>query len=131
MIDSVELLKKLQIKAGARPWLVNVPEPIAQALTAGAEVETVKPGEPCTGVIAFTKNPTEVASFARQALTALPPNGLLWFAYCKGQAGKVAGLTRDAGWEPLRAAGWDTVRSISIDDTWTGLRFRPETAIKR
>jgi hypothetical protein len=47
MIDSVELLKKLQVKAGMKLWLIDVPRDIAEAITAGAEVETVKGGEPC------------------------------------------------------------------------------------
>ena len=56
MIDSVELLKKLQVKAGAKLWLINVPRPIAEAITAGAEVETVKAAvelpSPWAGVVA-------------------------------------------------------------------------------
>ena len=130
-MDSVELLKKLQVKVGARLWLINVPRPIAEAITAGAEIETVKDGEPCDGVIAFAANPTEVVTMAVQALKVVPRDGLLWFAYRKGAAAKTSGLSRDTGWEPLRDAGWDTVRSISIDESWTGLRFRPVDLIKR
>jgi hypothetical protein len=130
MAGSVELISKLQIKAGAKLWLINVPEDIAEALTAGAEIETVKPGDACTGVIAFAANPTEVKAFARQALAALPPDGLLWFAYPKGSAGKAAGISRDQGWEALEAADWRPVRSVAIDEKWTGLRFRPVEKVK-
>jgi hypothetical protein len=90
----------------------------------------VKPGEPCTGVIAFAANPAEVRSFASQALAVLPPDGLLWFAYPKGSAGKAAGISRDQGWDALAAADWRPVRSVSIDDDWTGLRFRPVEKVK-
>ena len=34
-------------------------------------------------------------------------------------------LTRDAGWDALSAAGLRGVATVSIDDTWSGLRFRP------
>ena len=122
-MESVELIKKLQIRAGQRLWLVNVPRWLAEALTAGAEVELAKAGEACDGVIAFTHTPTEVETVAEEALKVLPRDGLLWFAYRKGAAGKAAGLTRDTG--------WDTVRSVSIDDIWTGLRFRAAELIKR
>jgi hypothetical protein len=131
MVESAALIKKLQIKAGSRLWLINVPEAVAQALTAGAEIEPVKPGEACDGVIAFAHNPLEAEKMGRQAIAALGADGLLWMAYRKGAAGKTSGLTRDTGWEPLRAAGWDTVRSVSIDDEWTGLRFRPAALIGR
>ena len=53
MLESAALIKKLQIKPGAKLWLINVPEAVAEALTAGAEVETVKAGEACDGVIVF------------------------------------------------------------------------------
>ena len=76
MTESAELLKKLQVKAGTKLWLVNVPQAIAEALTAGAEVEPVKHGDPCDGVIAFCETPAEVAAFSAQALEMLPEGGL-------------------------------------------------------
>ena len=130
MTASAELLKKLQIKAGAKLLLINVPLPIAETLTAGAEVEPVKFGEPFDGAIAFCENPTEVGAFAEQVVPQLPKGGLLWFAYRKGSAGKKAGLTRDVGWGPLDKAGFRPVRSISFDENWTGLRFRPSEDVK-
>ena len=130
MHDSVELLKKLQVKAGTRLWLINVPEHVAEALTAGAEVEPVRHGEPFDGAIAFCLNPTEVESFAGQILQGLPEDGLLWFAYRKGEAAKASGLSRDVGWTALNAKGFNPVRSIAFDDEWTGLRFRHDTMVK-
>jgi hypothetical protein len=130
MPASTELLKKLQIKSGARLWFVNVPRPIAETLTAGAEVEPVPAGAPCDGVIAFCETPAEVAAFTKQALEVLPEDGLLWFAYRKGDKAKASGLTRDSGWEALDNAGFRPVRSVAIDDTWTGLRFRTHEKVK-
>ena len=129
MVASAELLKKLQVKAGARLWLVNVPAEIAEALSAGAEVEPVRPDEPYDGAIVFCETPAEVEALAPRVLAGLPPDGLLWLAYRKGNAGKAAGLTRDAGWDVLWAAGLQAVRSVSIDDAWTGLRFRQGTGV--
>lgn len=128
MTASIELLKKLQIKAGSRIWFINVPQPIAETLTAGAEVQPVRPGEPYDGVLAFCANPTEVEAFAAEVLPGLPEDGLLWFAYRKA-AEKAIGLTRDAGWEALADAGFRPVRSISLDNDWTGLRFRRRVVV--
>jgi len=130
MVESADLIQKLQIKAGARLWLINVPRDIAEALTAGAEVETVRAGEPCDGVIAFAQSPAEVDKFATQALAVLPPDGLLWFAYRKGAAAKASGLSRDEGWATLAKADWRPVRSVAIDEVWTGLRFKPVGLVK-
>ena len=32
-------------------------------------------------------------------------------------------FNRDTGWDELKAAGFDTVRAVAIDEDWTGLRF--------
>jgi hypothetical protein len=130
MAEIAGLLKKLQIKSGARLWLVNVPLGLAEALTAGAEVEPVKHGESYDGVIAFCENPSEVEAFAKQAIAGLPEDGLLWFGYRKGEAAKRSGLNRDVGWAALGEMGYRPVRSISFDDTWSGIRFRETPRVK-
>jgi hypothetical protein len=131
MLDSVGLLKKLQIRSGARLWLINVPEHFAEALTAGAEVEPVHMGDAFDAAIAFCRNPSEAGAFASQILPALPADGLLWFGYRKGDAARQSGLSRDSGWDVLAAAGYTPVRSIAFDEEWTGLRFRHARFVKR
>ena len=121
MAESLALMKKLQIKAGMRLWLIDVPRAIAEALGAGAEVELVGAHDSFDSVLAFCRNPGEVESFAAQILPKLPRDGLLWFAYRKGKAAQESGLSRDTGWQPLLSQGFTTVRSIAIDDVWTGL----------
>jgi len=130
VVESTELIKKLQIKAGTRLWFVNVPQDIAEAQSAGAEVEPVRAGDECDGVVAFATTPVEATEITKQALKVLSPDGLLWFAYRKGSTGKATGLTRDEGWDALAKANWRPVRSVSINDTWTGLRFRPADLAK-
>jgi hypothetical protein len=39
-------------------------------------------------------------------------------------------INHDQGWEPLLEAGFGAVRHISIDDTWSALRWRPEKHMK-
>ena len=130
MTASAALPKKLQIKPGLKLWLINVPHDLAEAITAGAEVKLAKAGEVCGGVLAFAESPEEVEKFAKQALKVLPPDGLLWFAYRKGEAARKSGLSRDEGWDALAAANWRPVRSIAIDEMWTGLRFKPVELVK-
>ena len=130
MIDGTELSKKLQLKAGQKLWLVNVPEAYSRALTAGGEVETVRRGEPYDGAIVFCETPAEVANATPRVLAGLPEDGLLWFAYRKGDAARKSGLSRDVGWASLTDAGFRPVRSIAFDDDWTGLRFRPVALVK-
>lgn len=130
MLESAALIKKLQIKSGLRLWLINVPHEMVESLSAGADVEIVKPGQPLDGVIAFAETPAEVSAFTAQILERLPRDGLLWFAYRKGAAAKASGLSRDGGSEALAEADWRPVRSVAIDETWTGLRFKPVGLVK-
>jgi hypothetical protein len=102
MTAPTELLHRLQIKAGTKLWLINVPQEIAEEITAGAEVEPVHGDSYYDGVLACFAGPTEVEAMVPRILAELPPDGLLWVAYRKGEAGKEAGLTRDTGW---RASG--------------------------
>ncbi|MBC3936776.1 hypothetical protein [Undibacterium rugosum] len=64
-----------------------------------------------------------------QALSAILPqaegDAILWMVYPKKSSALYAGeLSRDHGWDSLRAAGWDTVRQVAFDEDWSALRFR-------
>jgi len=130
MTTPTQLLHKLQIKSGSRLWLINVPQHLAEEITAGAEVEPVREKDAYDGVIAFFETPAEVSAVVPRILPEMPPDGLLWVAYRKGEAGKAAGLTRDRGWEPLAEAGWRPVRQVALDEDWSGLRFRPKEKVR-
>jgi hypothetical protein len=74
----------------------------------------------------FVRSKSEVAARASEAMQAAGPSGILWMTYPKMSSVGDADIDRDAGWDPLRAAGWRPVAQISIDETWSALRFRPE-----
>jgi hypothetical protein len=121
-MDGAELLRKLQVTAGARLSLLNAPASLAGALE--SLVRLVGPDEACDAVLAFCEGPEDVARLSRVALGALVPDGLLWFAYRKGAAAKSSGLSRDSGWAALEKAGYRGVRMISIDEAWSAKRCR-------
>ncbi|MCW5720564.1 MAG: hypothetical protein KIS86_05425 [Devosia sp.] len=130
MSAPTQLLHKLQIPSGTRLWMINVPQPLAEQLTAGAEVEPVQGEDDCDGVLACFGSPAEVEAMMPRIFNKLPPDGLLWVAYRKGAAGKQAGLTRDTGWGALAEAGYRPVRQVALDEDWSALRFRPKALVK-
>jgi hypothetical protein len=81
-------------------------------------------------VIAFVRCKADVKMMAPRALAVIGEKGLLWFAYPKKSGPLPSDLSRDSGWEPLFEAGFDSVAQISIDETWTGFRFRPKHLIR-
>jgi hypothetical protein len=124
------LLKKLQIKAGMKLWLVDVPQAVAEELTAGAEVEPVHAGDDFDGVIAFCETVAELEALMPRIFERMPADGLLWLAYRKGEVAKASGFDRDHGWDAVEAQGWRPVRQVAIDDAWSALRFRPVEKVK-
>jgi hypothetical protein len=127
-MDGEALLRKLQVKPGSRMVLIGAPAVVEAALQ-GA-VTLTEPGQGCEAALAFCTSPADVAAFAPQAMTGLKEDGPLWFAYRKGAAAKQNGLNRDVGWAPLTDLGYRGVRSIAIDESWTGLRFRETSRVK-
>jgi len=81
--------------------------------------------------LAFVTRQSEVDALAPQVAAKAKGDAIVWFAYPKGTSKKLkCDFNRDTGWSALQAAGFDTVRAISIDDDWTALRFRRKEFIK-
>src|SRR5215831_15141815 len=80
-------------------------------------------------VVAFVRCKADVKKVAPSALGATSDKGILWFAYPKKSGPLQSDLSRDSGWEPVFEAGFDSVAQISIDETWTGFRFRPKRLV--
>ena len=120
----MNLIGKLQAKPGQRLRFVRVPARVAAELIRDGLLEA-KAGETCDGILAFCETPDEAAAVAREVMPGVPKDGLIWFAYRKGAAGKKAGLTRDVGWESVKGLGLQGVRAIAFDEDWSGTRFRP------
>jgi hypothetical protein len=127
-MDGEALLRKLQVKPGARLRLIGAPAGIETALRLVATL--TPPDQPCDAALAFCSGPDEVARFAPLLLKGLAEDGPLWFAWRKGAAVKQTGLGRDFGWGPLDDLGYRGVRSIAFDDDWSGLRFREAWRVK-
>jgi hypothetical protein len=82
-------------------------------------------------LLAFVTKPSEVDALAAKVAKRAKGDAVVWFAYPKGTSKKYkCDFNRDTGWEALKAAGFDTVRAVAIDEDWTGLRFRRVEFIK-
>lgn len=82
--------------------------------------------------LAFVTRQSEVDALTGPVAQLAKDDATVWFAYPKGTSKKLkCDFNRDTGWEALKAAGFDTVRAIAIDEDWTALRFRRVEFIKR
>jgi hypothetical protein len=82
-------------------------------------------------MLAFVTKKSEVDALAGPVAARAVGDATVWFAYPKGTSKKYkCDFNRDTGWDALKAAGFDTVRAVAIDEDWTGLRFRRVEYIK-
>jgi hypothetical protein len=126
------LTRKLGIKPDYRLLILNAPEGYLETsgtLPEGAEIKTSAEGS-FDLVQIFLYNKADVEKLAPTGIQAVKPGGLLWFTYPKKTAKIKSDITRDTGWESVRAVGWRPVTQIAIDETWSALRFRPESEVK-
>src|ERR1017187_10455911 len=81
--------------------------------------------------LAFVTRQSELDAIVPQVAARAKGDAIVWFAYPKDTSKKYkCDFNRDTGWNALNAAGFDCVRSIAIDEDWTGLRFRRREYIK-
>ena len=78
-----------------------------------------------TNTLVFINDSKELLDFLTNKLKNIETDSVLWFAYPKGTSKMKTDINRDT----IRITGEDfgitTVTAISIDDTWSALRFRP------
>ncbi|MDX1534461.1 MAG: hypothetical protein R3291_02445, partial [Thermoplasmata archaeon] len=74
---------------------------------------------------AFVRDVADLRRLAPQARDAVRYDGLLWISYPK-QSSKVAtDINRDVAWKVMEEFGLRPVFQVSVDETWSALRFRP------
>ncbi len=130
---ATSLAQKLGIKPAQRVLLLNAPSGYAELLDPlpdGVTLSTRADGSPYDGVQAFVSSRADVETGAPQVLAALKAGGVLWMIYPKKSSKIKTDISRDAGWDRLRAASYDAVAVVSVDETWSALRFRPSSEIK-
>jgi hypothetical protein len=122
--------QKLFIRENYTVLLVNAPKGYKGALgdlPAGARVVT-KSTKPVDLIQVFAKNKAELTAILRQVKPLLKDEGLLWASYPK--AGQMdTDLKREVVWECGHEVGMECVSQIAVDDVWSALRMKVESAM--
>ena len=121
------LIKKLQLKAGQSMVVLQAPHGYFEHICAGLpDVEcTTAAIDDFDAVFMFAQRSEDLVMHVRTAVKLLKPEAIFWIAYPKQDGDLETNLTRDKGWGAVTNAGWAPVRQISLDDTWSVLRFKP------
>ncbi len=126
-MDASALQKKLRITPGLRMLVLNAPEGYVEGLgnlPDGAELATEVTGTFDWGQC-FVRDVAELRRLAPQARDAVEYDGLLWISYPKRSSNISSDISRDVAWEAMKEFSLRPVFQVSIDETWSALRFRP------
>ena len=121
------------MQPGQHVLIMNAPPGYIEGLASvleGIEVEPVGEGE-YDFVHLFVADIAELERLGSAALRAVRYDGLLWISYPKKSSKLRSDLNRDTGWDVVAAAGLRPVTQVSIDQTWSALRFRPVERVGR
>ena len=132
-MPSSPLARKLQIKPGFRVLIRNAPEdldallrPLPDDVELSDDLAAVH-----DLVLLFVLNTAGLEIFFSATLAALKEGGVLWISYPKSSAKAETDLSRDRGWEIVAKAGLRPVSQVSIDQTWSALRFSARELVGR
>lgn len=130
-MSQTPIQKKLRLQAGQAALVINGPKDYADLL--GSPLDgvtfTATPADQVDFVHLFVRNRADLDKFIDNALGAVRYDGLLWISYPKGSSKVETDLNRDILWKLLEEKGIRPVSQVSIDETWSAIRFRPSDAV--
>ena len=75
-------------------------------------------------ILFFAENKKQLDADWNRVTGCMKKEGLLWVAFPKKSSGIASDLGMMDGWEITKSSAWHGVSLISIDETWSGTRFR-------
>jgi len=118
-----DVIKKLKFRD--KGVLLNAPAAIEKEFVKLGFAIRVDKKVKSTNTLVFINNNKEYLDFLNNGLKNIEPDSVLWFAYPKGTSKIKTDINRDTIRVTGEEFGITTVTAISIDDTWSALRFRP------
>jgi hypothetical protein len=129
---SSTLAKKLGIKPGMRALIIGAPDDYTALLAPLPDnvmlTHAINGREEFAQL--FITHKSEIRKSVPPLLKHASSSTLVWIAYPKKTSGMATDLSRDEVRDAVAEFGWHSVSIVSIDDTWSSLRFRPAEAIK-
>jgi SAM-dependent methyltransferase len=126
------LLKKLRLLPGYHALVLNPPAGYIEHLGELPNGLTLsqQPEEGAFDFVhLFVRNSAEFDALGPTAREAVKYDGILWISYPKRSAKIETDLSRDSMWELLTDFGMRPVAQVSVDDTWSAVRFRPSELV--
>ena len=117
------ILPKFKLKG--EPTVINAPEDLSKEFNDLGFPAAFDKKIKSINTLIFVNNKKECVHYLTKSLKNIEPDSVLWFAYPRGTSGIKIDINRDILRETAEEHGITTVTAISINDTWSALRFRP------
>ncbi|MGM0880967.1 MAG: YdeI/OmpD-associated family protein [Bacillota bacterium] len=125
------LVKKLRLSPDMKALVLKAPsDNYLEELGLTAESTIVEDGVQYDFVLLFVLSLSELEEYGPGAVRAVKPDGMLWITYPKGTSKIKTDINRDTGWKLMLKLDMEGVAMISMDDTWSSMRYRPEGTAK-
>jgi hypothetical protein len=128
MSSSLPVFKKLNLGAHTEISVFDAPksfEPELKQLKGVKILRDPKKPKAVSFALAFATTQADLDRLSKIVSAGSEGDVVLWFAYPKQTSKRyTCDFNRDTGWKVIRAAGFDSVRSVAIDEDWTAIRFR-------
>lgn len=125
------LLKKLQVKSGFKVKVVNAPEnfpaiigdiPSDVQFSFDTEIDF-------DGLLVFAISKADLLNALK--IEKIGVKTVYWIFYPKAKSKLASDLNLMQSWEDLKTFSFTPCGSAAIDETWTALRIKPESELKR
>jgi hypothetical protein len=123
-VSEKPLAKRLGIGGGKRALTIHAPDGYEHLIQLPNLAEFVEEA-PADVVHLFVRDRADLDQNIGAALEVAPRDGHFWISYPKGGS-LGTDLNRDLLSADLAPRGWHPVAQISVDETWSALRFRPD-----
>src|SRR5262249_666865 len=123
----MNLIQKLKTKPGTVA-VINSPKDILAEFKSFKPAGSIPAGakECFDFVLLFATNSKDLEPTWKRVIPAFKNDPVFWVAYPKKSSGipsDLAGMS-SGGWTVYAGSPWQPVAALSINDTWTGIRFK-------
>jgi hypothetical protein len=127
-----KLLKKLQIKPGFKIAVINAPAnlgeiigDIPQEITLSAELDSYN------ALLLFAINKVDMVTALTSESSKINNQTIFWIIYPKVKTNLAGDLNLMQSWDELKNYQLTPCASAAINEIWTAIRVKPESATKR
>lgn len=122
-MSDTPLTQKLLIKPGNSVLLVGAPEGFTLGtLPEGARTVRAAPADVA---LVFILDKAGLDAFIARGENPVAAGGRFWMCYPKKTGAIKTDIHRDILFPVMGAAGWQGNTMVSLDDTWSAMRFHP------